>query len=305
MKLRVKKLILLAAIALLAGLNASCPAKQKPAVQLPQAKELPADDAKRLETIGTKVFRIKWGDKLVAASDRGFQVVTDRVTTLSYRPTGNAYFVRNAKATLSGNSGFQGSNEELIARGRAILAGLGIDDSEIAEPKILQQFTSAGFIDSATRQAKLETSKEDRRSLLVTRVIRGLPVWTSRLMLDLDPEGDIASFELSWPKIEPRVLEAAVDLQKIAGAGYRAAERPGAKVESVQVGILHSPAAAFVDDQVAAVRIIYAPTDPRLSVKPLVYLGVDGRPVAIPRQMETKAEAPTVRRTDKASQRNP
>jgi hypothetical protein len=111
-------------------------------------------------------------------------------------------------------------------------------------------------------------------------------------MFDLDREGNIASLELSWPKIEPKVLEAAIDLQKRVNAGYKPPERPGAKVESVRAGILHSPAASFVDDQVAAIRIIYASTDPRFSMKPLVYLGADGKPVAIPRQMEARAEAP-------------
>jgi len=271
-------------------------------VQLPEAKELPAEAARRLEAVGAKVFDIKWGDKPIAVSDRGFQVVTNGVTTLSYRPTGEAYFIRNGKASLSCNSGFQGSSKQLIARGSAIVAGLGIERSEIAEAKILQQFISAGFTDPATRQARIETPQKDRQSLLMTRVVRGVPVWSSRLMLDLDRDGSIASLELSWPKIEPKVLEAAGSLQKIVNAGYKAPERPGSKVESVQAGILHSPAASFVDDQVAAIRVIYAPTDPRFSMKPLVYLGADGKPVAIPRQMEARAEAPIPARAGKAGE---
>ncbi len=82
-------------------------------------------------------------------------------------------------------------------------------------------------------------------------------------------------------------------MQKIAVAEFKAPERKGARIESVQVGILHSPGASFVEDQVAAIRVIYAPTDPKVGMKPVAYLGMDGRPVAIPRQMIAKTEAPT------------
>jgi hypothetical protein len=263
---------------------------------LPKAEMLPAKDAARLKNIGTKVFRITWGKKLVAVSDHGFQAITDGATTISYRPAGNAYFVQTGKAGRSGKSAFRGTDQQLIVRGRAILAGLGINRNEIADTKILQQYVTEGMMNPATRQVKVNPPRKDRRSLIVRRVVDGVPVLNSRLALDLDGEGRIAALELSWPLIEPKVLEEAKRLQKIAEADFKAPERKGARIESVQVGILHSPAASFVEDQVAAIRVIYAPTDPRVGMKPVAYLGMDGRPVAIPRQMIAKTEAPTVER---------
>jgi hypothetical protein len=167
---------------------------------------------------------------------------------------------------------------------------------------VLQQFVTAGSIDPTTRQAKIETPLKDRRNLLVTRVIRNLPVWSSRLNLDLDAEGGIASLELSWPAIEPKVREAAIGLKKIVDADYKAPERQGARIESTQAGILHSPAASFIDEQVAAIRVIYASADPRFGKKPVLYLGADGKPVAMPRQLESKAEPPLPARPSKADQ---
>jgi hypothetical protein len=311
-KFQRKKSIFSLTIAFFAGLNANFAIAQEPGgvqptqtavpertKQLPEAKQLPAEAARRLEALGAKVFGIKWGDKPIAVSARGFQVVTDGVTTLSYRPTGEAYFVQNAKAGLSCNNGFQDSSKQLIARGNAILSGLGIQQSEIAETKVLQQFVSAGFINPSARQARIEEPQKDRQTLLITRAIRSLPIWSSRLLLDLDRAGNIASLELSWPKIQPKVLEAAFNLQRVVNAGYKPPERSGAKVESVQAGILHSGAASFIDDQVAAIRVVYKPTDPRFSMKPLVYLGADSKPVAIPRQMEAKVESPMPARTGK------
>jgi hypothetical protein len=111
-KLPMKNLILPSAVALLAGVNASFAADEKKpgeelraaqppqiaapeyAVRLPEAKELTAEEARRIEAVGTKVFGVKWGEKPTAVSARGFQVFTDGVTTLSYRPTGNAYFLK-------------------------------------------------------------------------------------------------------------------------------------------------------------------------------------------------------------------
>jgi hypothetical protein len=260
---------------------------------LPKAEKLPAQDAARLNSIGAKVFRIQWGKKLVAVSDHGFHAITDGTTTVSYRPAGNAYFVQTGKTGLSGKTAFRGTDQQLIERGTAILAGLGINRNEIADTKILQQYVTEGRMNPETRQMETNQPRKDRRSLIVRRVVGGVPVVNSRLALDLDGEGKIAALELSWPVIEPKVLEEAARLKKIAAAEFKAPERKGARVESVQVVILHSPAASFVEDQVAAIRVIYEGTDPKVGMKPVAYLGLDGRPVAIPRQMIAKIEGPT------------
>jgi len=302
-----KKLTLLLPIALLAGSNISFAAEETPGGKipgmekreivtpgriedLPKAEALPTKEATQLKAIGMKVFGIKWGKKLVAVSDRGFQVVTDGTTTISYRPAGIAYFDQTGK--MSGKSAFQGSDKQLIKRGRALLSNLGINKDEIAGVKILQQYVNEGMMDPASRKVEFSTPRKDRRSLVATRAIDGLPVFNSRLVLDLDGKGNIAALELSWPKITGKVLEEGMRLKKIAGAEFKGPELKGAKIESAQAGILHSPAASFLDEQVAAIRVIYAPTDAKIGMKSVAYIGVEGRPVAIPRQMEAKPERP-------------
>jgi hypothetical protein len=260
---------------------------------LPKAEKLSSQDTRRLDSIGTKVFRIQWEKKLVAVSDHGFQAITDGSTTVSYRPAGNAYFVQTGKAGLSGKTAFRGTDQQLIERGTAILTGLGVNRNEIADTKVLQQYVTEGRMNPETRQMEMNPPRKDRRSLIVRRVVSGVPVVNSRLALDLDREGKIAALELSWPVIEPKVLEEAARLKKIAATEFKAPERKGARVESVQAVILHSPAASFVEDQVAAIRVIYEGTDPKIGMKPVAYLGLDGRPVAIPRQMIARTERPT------------
>lgn len=77
---------------------------------------------------------------------------------------------------------------------------------------------------------------------------------------------------------------------------------PGAKLEQAQAGILHSGAAAFIDEQVAAIRLIYAPIDSRVGMKPLRYLAANGKPVEIPRNLEAKREAAVAPRPVKPTQ---
>ena len=269
-----------------------------PTRPLPEAKPLGDAEATALKTVGTKIFGIKWGSKTVAVADRGFQVVTDGVATLSYRPAGNAYFLqRKGKVHAFEDRGFQGSDDALRARGTGLLAGLGIDKLEIAELRILRQFVTTGSTDPASGRMTIAKPQSDRRSLVAARAIEGIPVWNSRLKLDLNEKGEIAALELSWPKIDPKVMEVARRMKTMTA--FKAPERAGAKVESVEAGILHSPAASFVDDQAAAIRVIYAPSDSRLGMKPLIYLDADGRPVPTPRQLESAPEAPTPPRAQK------
>jgi hypothetical protein len=248
-----------------------------------QAKELSPEAARRLKEIADKIFEIKWKGKVYAASDRGFDVLTDTVMTISNRPSGNVYFVQNLKASLS-ESGFRGRDEEYIRRGRGILSALNIDLSEIADIKLLQHFTQAGFYDPANKAAKFEKPKKDRRTLLITRAIHGIPIWNSRLMLYLDHKGRIDMLELSWPKIDAKVIKNAFKLQKIARAKYSRPELKFTQPESVAVGILHSPAASFFDDQVAAIRVIYRPTNEHIGKKPVAYLDASGAAIVMPRQ---------------------
>jgi hypothetical protein len=98
----------------------------------------------------------------------------------------------------------------------AILTGLGVKRNEIADTRILQQYVTEGQMNPATRQMEVNPPRKDRRSLIVRRVVGGVPVLNSRLALDLDSDGNIAALELSWPVIDPKVLEEAARLQKIA-----------------------------------------------------------------------------------------
>ncbi len=260
-----------------------------------QATELDPEKARPLRNLAEKVFGIKWSGHVLAVSDRGFQILTDQVTTLSYRPTGNAFFIHNSQASLS-QPAFDGSDGDYIERGKAILAGLGIKTSEIAEAKLLQQFVQVGVVDPESKQSRIEPSQKDRRTLLITRAVHGIPVFNSRLIMDLDRSGRITSLEITWPNISPEVMEQVTMLQNATREDFRAPEQQFAELEAVEVGIVHSPAASFLDEQTAAIRVIYRPKDSRLGKKAVAYLDAKGKPVKMPRTMEVR-ETPVPSRT--------
>jgi len=278
-----KKILLLSCAAAAFVLGAPASAQPDDRTLVTKAEALEPGAARQLADVGSKVFGIKWG-KIIAVSDRGFDVVTDQTMTLSYRPAGNAWFVQNAAGRAEG-AGFRDSDAALASRGRAILAGLRSDPAEIGGIKVLQQYVTAGSVDPATRGVQVEPPRKDRRTLEVTRAIRKIPVWSSRLMLDLGVDGKVAAFEMSWPKISDDVLREAVRLDDLVRRGFKAPERKGGRIEEVKAGILHSPAIAQFNDEVAAIRVIYASTDPRISMKAMIYLDANGRPVTMPRSI--------------------
>jgi hypothetical protein len=97
--------------------------------------------------------------------------------------------------------------------------------------------------------------------------------------------------QVHWPEISAEVVRQGHTLQETVKAGWRAPEQKGARVESTEVGIVHSPAVGFVMDIYPAIRVIYAPEDEAMGRKLMLYLDGNGKTVATPRQFE-KLEEP-------------
>ena len=118
----------------------------------------------------------------------------------------------------------------------------------------------------------------------VTRRIDGLPVWSSGITLGLTRNGGIGFLEAHWPEIPSTVLEEARRLAERVKEGWRPPERQGGKPESVEAGVIHSPAAGFVMDIYPAIRVIY--TDISMGKKATLYLDCHGNNLPIPRQFD-------------------
>jgi hypothetical protein len=75
-------------------------------------------------------------------------------------------------------------------------------------------------------------------------------------------------------------------------------EHPGATVESVEAGIIHSPAVGFLMDVYPTIRVIYAPIDERMGQKATRYLDRHRNDVPVPRQFDLPPELPTEKRAE-------
>ena len=64
-------------------------------------------------------------------------------------------------------------------------------------------------------------------------------------------------------------------------------------MESVEAGIIHSPAMGFVMDVYPAIRVIYSAENPRMGRKLTLYLDAQGASLpGTPRQFEKSNEGP-------------
>jgi hypothetical protein len=229
------------------------------------------------DLFGLKLADVKAGSKwnFVALNAAGGVVFTRRNDS-------RTYIVYDPRA--EGEAMFTGSDERLIAMARKLLAGVGVPAAEIADAKVLQEMTQEAEIDPQSGAARPTELKKGNRRALLTRNIEGIPVFSSRELLALNRRGGVYDLEMHWPEIPRAVIDEAHRLQYIVRNGWKPPEERGARAESVEAGIIHSPAVASVMDIVPVIRVIYASVDKNVGVKSQRFFDRNGDPVNPPRQ---------------------
>jgi histone H3/H4 len=252
-----------------------------------------------LASQGAKRFDIKWQGRVIGASQRGVMAVSDGVTTLTTRE-GSRIFILHDRKRFPPNekSMFKGSDAQLKRAGMKLLMASGAKKEEIAEVRVLQQFTQLGESAPGSKRVKVFPAKKSHRTLMVTRKIEGIDVASSRLMLHLDNTGRPAFMELAWPDVAPDVLERAMRYRKMLAEKFEAPAMEGGEMESVRPVVLHSPAVGFYNDATAAIRVIYKPYAKQVGQKAVRYLDEEGRDVVLPRDVDLLKEE-AVQRVDR------
>jgi hypothetical protein len=121
------------------------------------------------------------------------------------------------------------------------------------------------------------------------------------MTLGLTRERRLGYVQLHWPELSGRALHEAHRLRYLVAHGWEAPPQPGAEVEEVQAGIIHSPAIAFMMDIQPVVRVVYRPAEGLRGQKPVLYLDRHGGPMPLPRVADTPAE-PALRREAPAAE---
>lgn len=275
---------------LIAGILSGCASVTK------DPRQMDEKQVQELADVGASKFGILWNGPLTGGRDHGVSAVTDGVTTLTTRAGSRTYIVNNRKDfPPTDATGFKGSDAELKNIGMKFLLASGARQEEIAGVQVLQQFTQMGEKVAGSTGVRVEEPKRSDRTLLIQRRVAGIDVVSSRLLLNANSAGRIAFMELSWPDIGSDVLQRAARLRELAGRRDIAPPVEGAVVEAVQPVVLHSPAIAFFNDEVAAIRVIYRPNARQVGQKAVRYINERGEDVVLPRDVLPVREEPVKR----------
>ena len=233
-------------------------------------------------------------EQVVRAGSQGtvLGIQSDRVM-LSQRTDSRTVFIHNADfGAPSDPATGQIPDDEYLKVADSLLQTLDIPRAEISERSVLKEQTQVAEFDAATGKARVEDPLPGKRYAFLGRAVEGLPIWSSRVMLGLTNDRRVGFLEAHWPEIPKPVIEEARRLAELVKGNFKPPERSNTKIREVQAGILHSPAAGFVMDIYAAIRVIYEPTDERYGKAGVAYLDANGKDVPIPRQFDVPPEEP-------------
>jgi hypothetical protein len=195
---------------------------------------------------------------------------------------------------------FQGSDAQHLEYCRELCEKLGISPDEVARADVLREFGQAVEIDAQNEVIQTTERQELRALVHVERQVKEVRVWSSHLTFGLTAQREIGFLEFHWPEIPEVVIREARRLTGMVSDGWRAPEQTVAAVESMQTGIIHTPAIGYFYDVHAAIRVIYRSLDPRIGRKPAYYFDRHGVPVRL-RQTSELIREPSLPRRQRQS----
>jgi hypothetical protein len=251
-------------------------------------------EIERVRLVAEDIFGLTFDRIVRSGSEANLVGIRSERMLFSQRLDSQTYFVQDSQYGVNRAAGvFKGSDEEHLEVSHSILGRLRIAPSEIREESVLKEQTQVAHVDRGKGEIRLEEREEGKSIVRILRQFRGLPVWSSSLMLGLTREKQIGFMQLHWPKISDHLITEGRRLTYMVKQGWQPPELQGTSVESVEAGIIHSPAIGLMMDMYPAIRVIYTPLDIRMGQKPVLYLDRHGKSVPIPRQVELPMEGPT------------
>ncbi len=243
-----------------------------------------------LHVLGAEAFGFEQQKVKKSGVERNAVGIRSETTLVSRRLDSRTFFVHDLRAGPGLPLGtFEGSDEELMARGRAILERVKIPAREQGRFRVLYESLQDAQI---RKGAEPSAPVKGQRMLVVARAVEGLPVFDSHLKLLLARAGQVGFMELHWPEIPRQTLDEAHRLRYLLEHGWKPPDRKGARVESAEAGIVHSSALGLLMDIYPAIRVVYAPTEGG-GKKPVLFYDRSSQPLPAPRQLDLPCPAPT------------
>jgi hypothetical protein len=253
-------------------------------------------EAARLQSIASQVLHLKLGPKPTLRSEGNMIGFRSDTVLISRRLDSRTYLVQDLRTNQGKVPPFKGTDQELLQYTRRIFSGLSIPVAEIAQARVMREQEQVAHLNRDTEKIEYGRVQAGRRWANLSRQVDGIPIFSSRAVVELDGENQLHFMELHWPVIPPETLNEAKRLAYKVKAGWRPPEMEGATVESSDAGILHSPALALVMDIYPVIRVIYRPLKPGLGKKSVRYLDRNGHDVPMPRQFPESLPPPREKR---------
>jgi hypothetical protein len=244
-------------------------------------------ELRQIEELATEVLGVDLGEIERTGSQYNFVAVKSEDILVSRRLDSRTYFVQDQRYGILRPAGvFEGSDEELIDFGNELFRRLDIPESEIAGATVMHENIQVARVDSITGAIEAEEPERGQRLARFTRGIDGIPVFSSSLTLGLTGNKEIGFMEFHWPEIAQPVATEAHRLGYMVEHGWQPPEQKGAKVESVEAGIVHSDAPGFIMDAYAAIRVIYMSEEQGVGRKLTLHFDRHGNTVPFPREFD-------------------
>jgi hypothetical protein len=279
-----KTIIISAVVVLLIALVTGCETLPRPPIETDYSDkaELEAMQQLAVKQLGLKLDKIQR-----QGSEHNFVAVKSNNILISRRLDSRTYFVQDERYGHDKEAGlFQGSDEEFKKACYQILSQLGIPDREVREAKVLHETIQVGFVDPKSQTVIREEPQPGRRLALCARHIDGIPIFSSHLTLGLTKQKTIGFMEVHWPIIPEATVKEAHRLQYKLKHGWRPPEQKGAKIESVEPGVIHSASTGFLMDIYPAIRVVYASEKEGMGRKLVLHFDRHGHLVPIPREFD-------------------
>jgi hypothetical protein len=238
----------------------------------------------QLRKVAEKVFDLKFDKSIQSGSERNMSGMRSEHLLFSKRLDSRTFFIHDSNYGIGREGGiFQGPAKVCYKLCRNFLRALKISLSEIDKETIVKEQTQVARVDYKTKKIVKEKVQEGKHIARVSRKVNQVRVWSSGIVLCLTQKGSIGYLQLHWPELPTRVIEEAHHLKYKLKHGWKPPEQSGAEVESMEAGIVHSPAIGFLMDIYPAIRVIYSPKDKTYGQKPVYYYDRHGKPIPIPR----------------------
>jgi hypothetical protein len=243
-----------------------------------------------LETAGLvrtarRVAGFDLGQRPTFATAANVSGVRTKTLTFSQRRDSLTIFALDEHYGTGSKAGaWIGPNEKVIAACRRVLLAAKIPATEIARVRVISERGMVAERLSAD-EVRFEKPQLLRKLARAERRVAGLPVWSSHAVIGLTSAGKVGSVEIHWPHLTPAAISEAKILAALVKRGFKPGDVAGAQLETVEAGFIHSPAIGFFMDVTAAIRCIYAPDEPTVGRKPVLYLDRHGELVALPRDV--------------------